>query len=306
MTALIPLSKSPEAAALAAIDRADLAESTKAQYKKALVNYLNTGHSLTDANALADYALTLPRSSRTFLKAAIRLWAGDLETHLKGQASPENINAVQAAVYRLEALTEAIAVKKVDGRKTHIWLSKVEVKRLLDTCKDGIVGQRDRLTLGLLVAAGLRRAEAVKLRFGDVKLQPCGDRFRTVLAVRGKGAKARTVPISDSLANAIDTWAGVVGNEGYILRSLGVNREPGQSMSPVAVFNVVRKRGGMIGRPELAPHDLRRTYAQIGFEENIPITQLKVLLGHASVETTMRYLNLELDLEVTVSDFVPF
>jgi integrase len=62
----------------------------------------------------------------------------------------------------------------------------------------------------------------------------------------------------------------------------------------------------MICKPELAPHDLRRTYAQIGFEENIPITQLSVLLGHAFVESTMRYLNLELGLEVTVSDFVPF
>jgi len=31
-----------------------------------------------------------------------------------------------------------------------------------------------------------------------------------------------------------------------------------------------------------------------------------VLLGHASIETTMRYLNLDLDLETTVSDFIPF
>ncbi|MCL4266968.1 MAG: hypothetical protein KJ069_27560 [Anaerolineae bacterium] len=33
---------------------------------------------------------------------------------------------------------------------------------------------------------------------------------------------------------------------------------------------------------------------------------ISILLGHASIETTMRYLNLELDLQTTVSDFVPY
>ena len=147
--------------------------------------------------------------------------------------------------------------------------------------------------MGLLVGAGLRREEAANLRFEDVKLVPRGDRFRTVLAIEGKGAKNRTVPISDALANAIDRWAGVVGNEGYVLHSLGMNQEPGENVTAVAIFNVVRKRGAMIGKGDLAPHDLRRTYAQIGFEEGVPITQLSVLLVHASVETTRRYLNLE-------------
>jgi integrase/recombinase XerD len=116
----------------------------------------------------------------------------------------------------------------------------------------------------------------------------------------------KEVPISDALANAVDGWAGVVGGEGYVLRSLGMSQEAGESMTAVAIFNVLRKRGATIGKDGLAPHDLRRTYAQIGFDEGVPITQLSMLLGHASVETTRRYLNLELDLDVTVSDFVPF
>lgn len=294
------------AAALAMIDRSPkLAASSKAQYGKALTNYLKTGASLTDAQALADYALGLPKSSRAFLKAAVRLWSESLETDIKSQATPENVGAVQAACFRLEALQEAIKVEKDKGVKTHTWLSRAEVKRLLDTCGDDRRGQRDRLLLGLLVAAGLRREEAANLRFEDIKYQPVGDRFRCVLAVEGKGAKKRTVPISDSLANAIDQWATVVGGEGHILRSLE-SHQPGESLSAVAIFKVVRKRGRAIGKPGLAPHDLRRTFAQIGYEAGVPITQLSVLLGHASVETTMRYLNLDLDLEVTASDFVPF
>jgi hypothetical protein len=105
---------------LAAIVRAThLADSTKAQYKKALGNYLDTGNSLTDAEALSGYALALNPSSRAFLKSAVRLWAADLEQKLKGGANPENVDAVQAAVYRLEVLNDAIHVKKAGGQKTH-------------------------------------------------------------------------------------------------------------------------------------------------------------------------------------------
>ena len=98
----------------------------------------------------------------------------------------------------------------------------------------------------------------------------------------------------------------MVGSEGRILRSLGRNREPGDSISTTALYNLVQKRGGEIGKPKLAPHDLRRTFAQLGYEAGVPITQISTLLGHANVETTQRYLNLELDLETTVSDFIPF
>jgi len=43
-----------------AIDRADhLQQSTKNQYKRALRLYLETGSKITDAEALARYALTL-------------------------------------------------------------------------------------------------------------------------------------------------------------------------------------------------------------------------------------------------------
>ena len=161
------------------------------------------------------------------------------------------------------------------------------------------------MALGLLVGAGLRRAEAVAVTFGDVKLQPIGEKMRTVIAVKGKGAKNRTVPISDKLANLIDAWGSEIGHQGRVLRSLGRDRIPGDSLSPVGLFNIVRGYGGELGKDDLAPHDLRRTYAQIGYESGVPITQISTLLGHASVATTQRYLNLDLDLDVTVSDFVP-
>jgi integrase/recombinase XerD len=79
----------------------------------------------------------------------------------------------------------------------------------------------------------------------------------------------------------------------------------GESLSAVGAFQIVRRCGALIGVPELDPHDLRRTYAQLGYEAGVPITQIKELLGHASVATTQKYLDLSLDLETTASDFIP-
>jgi integrase len=158
---------------IAAIDRANLAESTKRQYKRALKRYFRaTGASFTNVDALVSYAQTLPDSSRAFLKAAVRTVTEGLATSLKGQATPGNINQVQAALYCIEALQDAVKVKQSNGTKPNIWLTREEVKRLIDTCENGIVGQRDKVVLGLLVAAGLRRSEAANLRFEDVRQQP--------------------------------------------------------------------------------------------------------------------------------------
>ena len=72
------------------------------------------------------------------------------------------------------------------------------MRALLKTCAADTAGKRDAVVLGLLLGAGLRRSEAVALTFAAVKVQPVAARMRTVLAVKGKGAKDRVVPISDS------------------------------------------------------------------------------------------------------------
>jgi integrase len=281
-----------------------LAASSKAKYTAVVTAYLNAGHNLTDAGALAAYADGLSGSGRAHLKAGVKLWTKAAMQDVKTAATPDNVNQVQASIYRFEALQNAIQVQQAKGQKAHVWLSQAEVKRLLSLPGADTIGQRDRLALALLAGAGLRREEAVNLTFDDILLQPSRGKIRAVLQVVGKGEKTRVVPISDRLAAEIDAWGAIVGGKGYILRSVKQNGAIGEKLSPVGLFNIVRKYGRGLGRPELAPHDLRRTYAQIGYESGVPITQISTLLGHASVTTTQRYLNLALDLETTISDFV--
>lgn len=305
----------PQTFTLQAIqNNSKLAASTKHQYKKAVSNYLATGRSITDPHALTEYAGTVGSSTAAFLKAAVKVLAREVEMQVKSGATAANVLEAQAMVYRTEALQSAITINPPKGSKAHTWLSQKQVTELLaasDRRKSGkpeaaIVTQRDRLAIGLLVAAGLRRQEAVNLKFEDVQLQPLGDNIRTVLNVKGKGAKDRIIPISDQLANAISAWGEVVCGAGYILRSLGRNKQVGENMSTTALYNLIQKRGGMTGNHNLQPHDLRRTFAQLGYEAGITITQISTLLGHANLETTQRYLNLQIDLGTTISDFIPF
>jgi len=302
----LTLRRGPGLDPLAIIAGSDLADGSKRKYAKALEGYLDEGNNLGDSQALASYAQGLKPSRKAHLKAAVKMWADQVAQTAKGKATPENIGEVLATVARAEAITEAIKVKQTKGTKAHEWLSKKEVRKLSNAIGNGIQGDRDRALVGLMVAAGLRREEVVRLRFEDIKTQEVKGKTRTVLEIQGKGDKSRVVPISDKLAQDLKRWGDHVGHIGKVARRFETHRTPGDSLSSVALFNLVRKYGEPIGKPELAPHDLRRTFAQQGFDAGVPITQLSVLLGHATIATTQRYLNLELDLETTASDFVPW
>jgi integrase len=108
-------------------------------------------------------------------------------------------------------------------------------------------------------------------------------KFRTALNVTGKGAKDRVVPINDRLAIAVNEWGALVGHTGLIARAVSKSGAIRDRISAIGIFEIVRSAGESIGKPELAPHDLRRTYAQLGYEAGVSIIQISKLLGHASV-----------------------
>jgi integrase len=56
------------------------------------------------------------------------------------------------------------------------------------------------------------------------------------------------------------------------------------------------------GVPNLAPHDLRRTCAKLCRAAGGDLEQIQLLLGHASIATTERYLGSRLDLTNAVND----
>jgi integrase len=53
---------------------------------------------------------------------------------------------------------------------------------------------------------------------------------------------------------------------------------------------------------KLSPHDLRRTCAKLCRKAGGDLEQIRLLLGHASIQTTERYLGTEQNLKVAVND----
>lgn len=287
-----------------ALDRADLQPTTRYKYKREVNAMRQAGINPLDYSTLTTYAANLKSSRKMFLKSALRLMSLDYERSTKGSATPENIASVQTVVYRLDAMRGAITTKKQTGTKAHTWLSQAQVKEITAACGDDLIGRRDWIVLGLLLGAGLRREELCNLTFDAIKQQPSKGKIRTVIQVTGKGDKTRVIPISKLLADRLQEWRALVG-DGNIARSISKGNQIGASLSPIGIFKLVAKYGAAIGKDDLAPHDMRRTFAQLGYEAGIPITQIQTLLGHESISTTQRYLNLNLDLENTISDFIP-
>ena len=70
-----------------------------------------------------------------------------------------------------------------------------------------------------------------------------------------------------------------------------------ESLTEKCVWWVLRKYAAGIGLPNLAPHDLRRSYAKLARQGGASLEQIQLSLGHASVQTTEIYLGSKQDLK---------
>ena len=64
---------------------------------------------------------------------------------------------------------------------------------------------------------------------------------------------------------------------------------------PQSIFETVAAYGDRIG-VRITPHDLRRTFAKLAHQGRAPLEQIQISLGHASIQTTERYLGLRQNL----------
>jgi integrase len=283
-----------------ALELADIAPTTRRVYMAAIVLLLAANVNPYDFPALQAYAAGLSPMKRSHLKSALKiLTMGDL-TRAKSQATPQNVDAIQAIVYRLDAMSDAIHVKTEKGTRFHTWLTAEQVTEITSIPdRSTLAGMRDFICLATLLATGLRREEFCNLTFSQLRQQ--GNRY--LLDIVGKGRKKRSIPISRALAGHLKQWERQIGG-GNVARSL-INGTLGESMTPDGLFRLVKRYGAMIGADAAATHDTRRTYAMLGLEAGIPIHQISVLMGHESIDTTERYLNLTVDMERTISDYIP-
>jgi site-specific recombinase XerD len=76
----------------------------------------------------------------------------------------------------------------------------------------------------------------------------------------------------------------------------------GRGVSQNVVWYVVKTCCERAGLEHIAPHDLRRTCAKLCHDSGGELEQIQFLLGHASVQTTERYLGCKQNLGHPVND----
>ena len=68
------------------------------------------------------------------------------------------------------------------------------------------------------------------------------------------------------------------------------------AFTPQGVFEAVVSYARQAGLGKITPHDLRRTFAKLAHLGRAPLEQIQISLGHASIQTTERYLGLKQNL----------
>ena len=191
-----------------------------------------------------------------------------------------------------EAVEAAEAVKSIKSSSNVLTgreVSKTEVAALFEVCKQDTspAGRRDSALLAIMWSVGLRRAEVASLTRASVEIEE--DEARIVLT--GKGNKEREVYIAQGALSALRAWLEVRGDsEGALFGAVSqIGTISLKHMSAQAVYNALDKRQKAASLKRCTPHDFRRSCAGNFIEAGVDLSTVAELLGHSSVNTTIRY-----------------
>nr|WP_255772215.1 MULTISPECIES: site-specific integrase [Halorhodospira] len=166
---------------------------------------------------------------------------------------------------------------KVYNEKERI-LSKDEIEKLLKTAKKHKHPHLHNI-IKLLILTGARRSEVLNARFSQFNLQ------EQVWYVNGKSGP-RKVMLPNS---AVDLVCNITRKDGTdLLFPKPGTREPYKCINDP--FKRVLRKAGL--DENIRVHDLRHTFASLTLKSGAGLPEVQRLLGHSSINTTMRYIHL--------------
>lgn len=175
-----------------------------------------------------------------------------------------------------------------------------EIYRFIDEQDPSPSRTRIRFILRFVESVGLRSAELLQARLGDLRLEPEG----WVMQVFGKGAKNRVVAIPGQAFNALQDYLDARGLGGIETAPadaplLASTKDP---MAPVGYQALYEHVESWISRAVSASalpaneraklagastHWLRHTFGTRAVSREVPLDVIQAQMGHASIQTTM-------------------
>ena len=160
-------------------------------------------------------------------------------------------------------------------------MSVEEVRRLID----GVSNIKHRTIIMLLYSTGMRLSEIAKLKIADID-----SRNMRIKVVQGKGSKDRFTILSKQVLLELRAYYVIYKPTEYLFNGY----RPGKPISARNIEHLVQKAVAQIGlaSKHYTVHTIRHSFATHLVDNGADLHTVKELLGHSSLQTTMRYMHL--------------
>lgn len=203
--------------------------------------------------------------------------------------SLENTRAYLSAFFQWMAAEELIAknpclnikpIKYID--EIRLPFSVVEIDNLRSAC-DSL---KERAIMEFLLSSGVRVSELTNIKLQDIDFEKL-----SVHITHGKGGKERITYIDDVTKQHVEKYILSRTDETDIL-FCNKNHLP---ILPNGVRFILNELGKRAGVTNVHPHRFRRTFASNLAKRGMKIEEIKLLMGHSDINTTMKYVYVDND-----------
>lgn len=214
---------------------------------------------------------------------------------LKENHKPTTVNSYLIAIRNLysyleyEGITKDITknIKGIKLEQKHLkrGLSKEEISKVLDVCKDN----RERLMVKMMINLGLRCNELVNIQLEDFY----DDKGVIMLKVLGKarnGLKQDSIKVDNRLFDMISNYVREYSITDYLFTSTSNHNKNGKLTTKtirLTITNLFKKAD--LDMNMLSTHSTRHTTCELLLENGVDIREVSEFLRHKSLSTTLVY-----------------
>ena len=244
------------------------------------------------AKTIKYYRSTITKMLTDINKSAVAITTEDLRKYLTdyqkvndcSKGNLDNIRRIFSSFFMW--LENENYILKSPVRRIHKIRTTKPVKETIadesmEIMRDNVKHPRDLALIDLLASTGMRVGELCKLNRSDIDFenQEC--------IVLGKGDKERIVYFDARAKVHLQNYLNSrEDNNPALFVSI---LKPHKRLEISGVEVRLRKLGKSCDIDKVHPHKFRRTLATKAIDKGMPIEQVKTLLGHSQIDTTMEY-----------------
>jgi len=205
---------------------------------------------------------------------------------------PSTVNARLAAISHLiewigHRVPEYI-IRPRKGKQIPKILSNAELKSVR-TAAFNSENPLAHLIVTFLLETGIRVSELCGLNLHDVDFKD-----KSARVVGGKGNKDRMVLYTEQTAEVLDSWIALRERKHLVDDDALLVNSKGKRITPRGIQKLMDRiaEDAGISKNRLSPHVLRHNFATGLLERGADIVSIQRLLGHANIQTTRVYLEI--------------